>query len=394
MIDKLYNLRMVPKKDAFDIYIISSQKDLEFIERTVKYIRKNIEAECIYVVTKKVSKELASSFDMCVFLDEDRLFDGLFFDAVKKEIAKYSPFVKNTGWYFQQFLKYACAFISKNRYYLIWDADTIPVRKIDFYNSKGQPYFNLKREYMENYFFTIFELFSLKKSTKESFVSEHMLFDAEIVKEMCSEIMLKTQIPGNSFWRKILYCSFNFSGAKDDRQMNFSEYETYGTYCDYRYPKKYAKRKLKTLRFGTEFLGDNPSDDVLSWAGKDFDTISFEHYGDNRIVNVVVSKTEDQAFRGKVSFKKQLLHYHKSLRNQMRWAFLSFNKKKLRELQRHNNYFRFDFVFGNSLDYSKIRLCFKKINCIICHKLRKHPILFNFGKKIKMSFRILVGRYV
>ena len=38
------------------------------------------------------------------------------------------------GWYYQQFLKMAFSNWSKSRYYMAWDADTIPLRKKEMFN--------------------------------------------------------------------------------------------------------------------------------------------------------------------------------------------------------------------------------------------------------------------
>ena len=388
------NSRARKAKPSFDIYIISSVNDLDNIERNVSFIKKNIKANDIYVVTKKVGAAVKKSLPMCTFIDENSIIKGLDFDSVREELAKYSPVSKNTGWYFQQFLKYACAYICKNPYYLVWDADTIPLRNIDFFDKKGRPFFNLKREYVDYYFYTIKNLFGYDKKTKESFISEHMLFDRDIVKEMCQSIAAGDSFPKKLFWKKILNASFDFARCHESAQRNFSEYETYGVYCDYKYPKRYAKRKLATLRYGSEYLGDNPSAEVFEWAAKDFDTISFERYEKNKKVDCIIQKTKDPIIRRKKSFRGLLLKYQRCYKNQLRLALFTFNKKKIKDLQKSQNYFKYDYVFGTKLDYNPLRSYFAGVKQKHLLWLKNNLIFMSIYKNLKNIYKILTGQYL
>ncbi len=376
----------------FDIYIISSFKDLDYIGRNVEFIKKYIKAKSVYVVTKKVDAKFKEALPMCSFIDEDSIIEGLDFDSVKKELMKYSLVSQNTGWYFQQFLKYACAFIAKNRYYLVWDADTIPLRDIAFFDKKGRPLFNLKREYVDYYFYTIKNLFGYEKKTKESFISEHMLFDSFVVKEICQSITDGTQFKKESFWKEILRASFDFDRSHESTQRNFSEYETYGVYCDYKHPSHYGKRKLVTLRYGSEYLGDNPSVEILEWAAKDFDTISFERYEKNKRVDAIIQLTKDPKIRKKISFKHLLLEYQRDYNNKLRIAFFSFNKKKIKELQENYKYFRYDYVFGKKLYYNSLRVFFSNSRERHLVWLKHNRWIMDVYKMLKRLYMVITGQ--
>lgn len=372
-------------EEKFDMYIISSQTDLDCVKRNIRFIRENIDAQKIYIVTKTASGKLRRELPQCSFIDENSLLDNLNFNAVKDELAKYSTLIENSGWYFQQFLKLACAFVSENRYYLVWDADTIPLRKINFFDKDGKPFFNLKREFFLRYFYTIQNLFGFKKRTKESFISEHMLFDSNIVKELIRDIEMNPKLAGEFFWQKILFASFHFNGSNSGKQRNFSEYETYGTYCDYKKPNVYKKRKLATLRYGTEFLTDSPTAEVLEWAGKDFDTITFEHYEGYKPVTEIINISRNVEAREKNAFLHLLLQFQKKHRKQFaykqRKALFTFNKKEIFEIRKQVNLFAFDFVFGK-------KLCYKKS----FHFLEKYPILKKNYERLKLLCKIILGR--
>ena len=261
----------------FDVYIVIKASDWYVAEKTIPYIKKNINPKNIYIISGKDLKDNLPQETGCLFLDENSIFPGMTFSSVREYLINLGSLPENTGWYLQQFIKLSLAYLCKNEYYLVWDADTIPLNLLPFFDKKDRPYFNMKREYFKAYYKPIKNLFGYEKKTAASFVSEHMLFNVEVTKQMLQKIIDNKNYDGENFWQKILQASELLTPdllKKDQRY--FSEFETFGTYTDYNCPKMYARRKLRTLRCGADLLGTNPSDELLEWASKDFDTISFE----------------------------------------------------------------------------------------------------------------------
>ena len=212
------------------------------------------------------------------FLNENDLIP---FDTVKHvydnriaEITSASGVQDKTsraGWYYQQFLKMEFHRICDSEYYLCWDADTIPLRRIDMFHPSGIPYLDIKAEFMPAYFDTIHKLFGFHKVIEQSFISEHMLFKRDFMAEMINEILLLT-LEGNTFYEKILSAVCHpFNG--------FSEFETYGTWVALRHTGAYRLRHWKSLR-NTNFLISrrDVTDEDLSWLSTGFDAASFERY--------------------------------------------------------------------------------------------------------------------
>ena len=171
---------------TFDLYLILHHSEWKSAQKSIPYIQKNIKARRIVIVSSR--EMLAENLCGCDFLDENEVFSGLSFSAVKDFIASLGADTRNTGWYLQQFVKLGIAEKCADEYYLVWDADTIPLNPIEFFSADGKPYFNLKREYFSVYFRTIKKLFGFSKKTHESFISEHMLFRTDFVKEMLKKI--------------------------------------------------------------------------------------------------------------------------------------------------------------------------------------------------------------
>ena len=180
-----------------------------------------------------------------------------------------------TGWYYQQFLKMQYAFLCKDEYYMVWDGDTIPCRKINmFQDGTDKPYFDMKHEYHAEYFETMGEILpGFRKVIQRSFISEHMLIRADIMRELCSEIENNDSIPGDKFWEKII----NAIPEEKIQDSAFSEFETYGTFVALKHMDVYALREWHSFRQGGTFFNINTiSDRDFKWLSQDFDAISFE----------------------------------------------------------------------------------------------------------------------
>ena len=204
------------------------------------------------------------------------------FDTIKKvfaeRVAKEGYDIGSNsklGWYYQQFLKMKFCELSDEDYYLSWDADTIPLHKIDMFTDDDIPYFDIKTELMPGYFKTISSLLGMNKVCPKSFISEHMIFSVDLMKDLIAFIE-KTDFDGTYFYEKIIYAM-----GLDNLKRGFSEFETYGTYVMTKYPDKYVYRDWRSLRFAAAFLDPmNLSEDDMRWLSESFEALSFENYHD------------------------------------------------------------------------------------------------------------------
>lgn len=258
--------------EKYDVVIPIAKADVDVALQNLPYIFKNLNPQNAYIIGNKALETSFKGIANCHFLDEDCLYEGMNYNSIKSAIRARIEDVSRTGWYFQQFLKMGYAFHSPNRYYLLWDADTVPVKPVSFFDDNAKPMFALKSEYHKPYFETLHRLLGLSKCSDSSFIAEHMLIDREIMMELIQKIEKNDEIAGTAFYEKIINCiaveEIPFSG--------FSEFETYGTYtCTY-YPEKYSFHTLKACRHGKIILGDMRDEKTLKWVSNSFDTISFE----------------------------------------------------------------------------------------------------------------------
>lgn len=209
------------------------------------------------------------------FIEENSLVK---FEDVEKtilEILKVDKIGRGVvGWYYQQFLKMKYATICEDEYYLTWDGDTIPTKAFSMFDATGEkPLFHMKYENHEEYFITIKTLLGMDKIIRKSFISEHMLFNKQIMLELIKAIENNNTIEGNYFYEKIMH-----SIRKSEVLSNsFSEFETYGTYVAYKHSEAYRLREWHSIRYGSlYFKPEELTETDYEWIGKDFDAISFE----------------------------------------------------------------------------------------------------------------------
>lgn len=185
------------------------------------------------------------------FVDEDDLIPYRDVERIIRKISHDNEAAAGrTGWYLQQFLKMYYALLCEDAYYLLWDADTIPLRDIEMF-ADGHPVFDMKTEYWKPYFETMERLLpGLGKRNRRSYISEHMLINKQIMCEMLAEIENNTALAGESWYEKVLYAI----GEQELAKSGFSEFETYGTYTAQRYPSLYRERTWKSCRSGKKYF--------------------------------------------------------------------------------------------------------------------------------------------
>ncbi len=267
----------------YDALIVVTAKDYERVRSQYHRLAAFLPARRIFFAGNEDVASLVKSSDLgekVCFLNEN---DILPFDAVHAVMTKALESVLQgqelprgiTGWYYQQFLKMQYARSCEDAYYLVWDGDTIPCGPFSmFHEGTGRPYLDLKGEYHKEYFTTLSRLFpGMHKCIEKSFISEHMLMNCEIMKRLIQDIEAVSDIPGKTFWEKII-------GAIDTEGLqsnSFSEFETYGTYVAERYPEAYRLRNWHSFRYGGVFFNlDTISDTDYAWLARDFFAISFE----------------------------------------------------------------------------------------------------------------------
>lgn len=265
------------------------------IAKDISKLLGNIEVYFSFLPIKKICvvappevKILLPSDDRIIFIPEADLVD---FNAVRtllKERAGDNA-AKRTGWYVQQFIKLAYSRVTEDEYYLLWDSDTVPVKKTELFNAEGLPYLDYKTEFHKPYFDTISRILpNHSKDFQGSFISEHMLINSSIMREMLSTIESNNEVVGRNYIEKII----NAVDIDELSESGFSEFETYGTYIHKNHRDMYALREWHSMRFCGFFYDGSSSltDEKMAWLSKKYDAISFEKGDSISAISKIVQK--------------------------------------------------------------------------------------------------------
>ena len=252
-----------------DVVICLALKECLFFNKNLHFINKNLNPSNVYVITDcRNFRYITKKYRNVKLIDENKLLDSLNFKRVKHAINRNKFKYKSYGWYFQQFLKIGFA-LSKyaNEEYLVWDADTVPLNPIELKKNDKYLFFP-KWEHNEPYFSCMDKLFDLPQKANYSFISEHMVFNVKIIKEMIRKIQVHDPY---SEWFEICLNAVN-----PNARSGFSEFETYGTYCLNYYPNIMVPHNLRTFRHCAKIYGITASQKEIESLSNDFDTGSFE----------------------------------------------------------------------------------------------------------------------
>ncbi len=267
---------------VYDAAVIVTPKDFKRVERCNERIVKYLPVGKVLFVGNEELGQMVKESGLGIkagFVNENDLipFDRVYhcMRKVMADILKGRELPRGiVGWYYQQFLKMQYSRVCKDKYYMSWDGDTVPCREFTMFAPNGKPYFDMKHEYHEEYFLTMEALDpNLGKKTDKSFISEHMLFDCGFMKEMLQRIESRADIPGQTFWEKILHAV----RVEHIQENSFSEFETYGTYMSVYHPEIYEFRNWNSFRYGgLYFRPEEMGEGDYNWLAKDFFAVSFE----------------------------------------------------------------------------------------------------------------------
>ena len=203
-------------------------------------------------------------------LDEREISGGITIEQLR-ELA-IEGFPSRAGWYIQQMAKLgyaACG--SPDGHYLIWDCDTVPLRKLDLFEVDGRPLYTMSDLRHFPYLDTYARLFGYKPDWIGSFISQHMVVNKAIAREMFTEI--EARHPNERSWSWAIMKNL----APIKSLCLFSEYETYGYYAATRHPEKVAFRRLPWTRDGA-FHTTNPTPQQLKKLSQHFYFAAFESW--------------------------------------------------------------------------------------------------------------------
>lgn len=266
-----------------DIVTACRAADFPILRLTHEALRRFVPFKKLHVITAarnfpRLKSLLAGGVELH---DEDLLIPGMTLAQLRE--LPLPGFPKGAGWYFQQLLKLAFCFREpENDYYLIWDADTVPLRPLEFFDVSGRMLLTRAEEEHPPYFETYRRLLQEEPRRKFSFIAQHMIVQKSLLREMLARI--EGNFPGDDSWAwKIMR---HLEGSSTNL---FSEYETLGCYLKNNHPERVAFRDLRWLREGSLLRRGLPRRTDLEQLAAEYDYVAFEsaQRGLRRIVRQV-----------------------------------------------------------------------------------------------------------
>ena len=216
------------------------------------------------------------------------------------------------GWYLQQFIKLAVLKESKeNEVFLIWDADTVPLKPLNFIGKDSRILFYKGLEHHAPYFDFIDRLLGLKKTVDHSWISQCFACRGKWAREFFEAI----ESLHEKDWITAILDLIDF-----EQDSGFSEYETIGTFLSHQYANDIQLIKNKWLRHGNGYIGsiENLNRFPHSWLKKKYDFVAFETWDKpyqsqvgwpRKIINIIARKSLILCQRKRLSLESFLSEF-------------------------------------------------------------------------------------
>lgn len=246
-------------------------KDIEAWEITSRFMIQNILADEYQVIVPdhEVSEFTKRSPQQFQIIGESR-----YTEQFKTQLLKLLPENKKSqfGWYLQQFIKLlAVKDSAPEAIVLIWDADTAPIKKLEFISADGKLIYYKSTENHTPYFETILKITGLSKIVSFSFIAQCFPIKVLWLNEFCAELEKKFQLP----WVEAILTQIDF-----DAPNSFSEYETLGTYISHHHANEIIYTDKSWWRLGNTLLNHVAflSPKKARELSAQYDFISFEKW--------------------------------------------------------------------------------------------------------------------
>jgi hypothetical protein len=302
-----------------NVISVCTIKDIRTWASAVNYITTFIKSKKYHLI---VPERYLNEFryvtpDQVLIHSEDSLAKEFSFESLESIIPISNHW--RVGWYYQQLLKIQALLVfgkdlEENN--LLWDADTIPLQKLEFISEEKLIYYT-GNEYHEPYFETINRLLALEKKTDFSFIAQCFPVKHKWLLKFKDEIENRNK---KKWFDAILNCS------NLDHPTSFSEYETLGTYFASHYGPQMLVNKTYWERFGNKLCKLEDLSDYISEQGNKPVYMAFETWDPNKHESNTVDR--------------KLINNWEEFSNSSRdWIILNSYENSIFEIQEKENEF-------------------------------------------------------
>ena len=247
-----------------------TSRDLETWCVSSKYIRKFIDAKIYVTSVPDADKYVFDRKNQANFeiVNDSSILNDREFQTINESQISFA----RRGWYIQQLIKLKLAkqYSELGFNVVIWDADTIPIQQIRFFDGDKINLFS-SSEFHPPYFETIEKLLGLKKTLKKSFIAQSIAMSHEIATDFYEYVEEKH----NKDWLTAIIHCIDFTQGNA-----FSEYETLGTFMLDRYSDRVSVNNKLWIRSGKKLFvsAKHAEKYLIVFKIFNFHHITFEHW--------------------------------------------------------------------------------------------------------------------
>ena len=252
-----------------EVISVCSAKDLDVWTVASKNIVQFIPAARYTVIVPDSQVDLFASVTCAPYQVKP---ESSFVGNIKERIAQTlsAENQDRVGWYLQQFVKISAILAHDDQdIVLIWDADTVPLKSLEFIDQNGRLIYYKGSEFRKSYFEFIERALGLKRNQDFSFIAQSLVAKVVWVRELFQFLESKTQKP----WPEAVLA---FLDPKEP--AGFAEFETMGTWFWQNHRSEMVISDRPWQRNGLSLVGSPLKFSQSTWLGlsKSFDFVSFE----------------------------------------------------------------------------------------------------------------------
>jgi hypothetical protein len=254
-----------------EVISVCSIKDIDVWTVAAKHIEQFISAKQYTVIVPDAQVQIFAAVTKAPYqVKPESLFVGNLKEKIVQTLTPENQ--DRVGWYLQQFVKISAVLTHDDRdVVLIWDADTVPLKKLEFINSSGQFIYYKGDEYRKSYFDFIERALGLKRTQNFSFIAQSLILKVSWARELTNALTQSAKLP----WIDAV-----LSFLDKAEPAGFAEFETLGTWIWNHHPNEILITNKPWYRNGLSLVGNPLVLSKLIWVGlaKHYDFISFEDW--------------------------------------------------------------------------------------------------------------------
>ena len=264
----------MPEASAVDpaideVISVCSAKDIDVWTVAAKHIVQFISAKRYTVIVPDTQVQMFSAVTEAPYqVKPESAFVGNLKEKIVQTLTQDNQ--DRVCWYLQQFAKISAVLTCDNKdVVLIWDADTVPLKKLEFIDSSGRFIYYKGNEYRKSYFDFIERALDLKHTQNFSFIAQSLILKVSWARELTNALAKSA---------KLSWIDAILSFLDRAEPAGFAEFETLGTWIWNHHPDEIVISDKPWYRNGLSLVGNPLALSKSTWMGlaKHYDFISFE----------------------------------------------------------------------------------------------------------------------